>query len=218
MLTGNLPDDTLLQDACKEVADLCVHCHMCRLECPANVDIPKLMLEAKAAYVAPTACTLHDWLLTRIDTLAALAGRLPGIANWALRNPQARWLLEKVDRHRPGPQAAAARAAQLSAAIGPAPAASPAAHRRRESRVLRRHVRQLLRHAAGRGARRRAAAQRHRRLTCRQDQLQAGMPMIAAGRARAGPRRSPSKTSRMLAEAVRQGYTIVATEPSAVLA
>ena len=55
LLDGNLPDDTLLQDVCKEVADLCVHCHMCRLECPANVDIPKLMLEAKAAYVAPTA-------------------------------------------------------------------------------------------------------------------------------------------------------------------
>ncbi len=51
LLSGNLPGDTLLQDACKEVADLCVHCHMCRLECPANVDIPKLMLEAKAAYV-----------------------------------------------------------------------------------------------------------------------------------------------------------------------
>ena len=28
--------------------------------------------------------------------LAALAGRLPGIANWAIGNPQARWLLEKV--------------------------------------------------------------------------------------------------------------------------
>src|SRR5207247_7335054 len=29
LLAGNLPEDTLLQDACKEVADLCVHCHMC---------------------------------------------------------------------------------------------------------------------------------------------------------------------------------------------
>jgi hypothetical protein len=36
---------------------------------------------------------LHERLLTRIDTLASLAGRLPGIANWALANPQARWLL-----------------------------------------------------------------------------------------------------------------------------
>ena len=42
---------------------LCVHCHMCRLECPANVDIPKLMLEAKAAYVNTNGLTLHDRLL-----------------------------------------------------------------------------------------------------------------------------------------------------------
>ena len=40
LISGNLPTDTLLQDVCKEVADLCVHCHMCRLECPTNVDIP----------------------------------------------------------------------------------------------------------------------------------------------------------------------------------
>ncbi|NJM40432.1 MAG: oxidase, partial [Anaerolineae bacterium] len=51
LLAGQLPEDTLLQDVCKEVADLCVHCHMCRIECPANVDVPKMMLEAKASYV-----------------------------------------------------------------------------------------------------------------------------------------------------------------------
>ena len=96
LLTGNLPADTPLQDACKEVADLCVHCHMCRLECPANVDVPKLMMEAKAAYVRTNGASLHDWLLSRIDMLAALAGRLPGVSNWAIANPQARWLLEKV--------------------------------------------------------------------------------------------------------------------------
>src|SRR4029078_10299967 len=27
---------------------------------------------------------------------AALAGRLPGVANWALANPQVRWLMEKL--------------------------------------------------------------------------------------------------------------------------
>ncbi len=41
----------LTSDEFKDVADLCVHCHTCRLECPAGVDIPKLMMEAKAAYV-----------------------------------------------------------------------------------------------------------------------------------------------------------------------
>src|SRR5262249_13548287 len=52
ILTGSLPAGIVLEDECKKIVDLCVHCHMCRLECPANVDIPKLMVEAKADYVA----------------------------------------------------------------------------------------------------------------------------------------------------------------------
>src|SRR5262249_55481964 len=96
LLANQLPEDTLLQDACKEVADLCVHCHMCRLECPATVDIPKLMVEAKADYVRTNGLSFHEWCLTRIELLASVAGRFPGIANWALANPQMRWLLEKA--------------------------------------------------------------------------------------------------------------------------
>ena len=126
---------------------------------------PKLMLEAKAAYVSTNG--LHA------ARLAADADRHAGRASPAgcpasrtgrSRNPQARWLLEKVDRHRPRPQAAAARPPQLPAAIRAAAAAPSAAHERRKDRVLRRHVRQPFRHATRRSARRRAAAQRRRRL------------------------------------------------------
>ena len=60
ILTGTLPAGTVADDAFKEVCDLCVHCHMCRLECPANVDIPKLMAEAKGAYVATGTTVTQD--------------------------------------------------------------------------------------------------------------------------------------------------------------
>ena len=52
IFTGRLDAAELSQDRLKAVADLCVHCHQCRLECPAGVDIPKLMAETKAQYVA----------------------------------------------------------------------------------------------------------------------------------------------------------------------
>ena len=51
----------------------------------------------------------------------------------------------------------------------------------------------------------------------RNDQLHAGMPMIAAG-ALEPARAVAAENVAMLAESVRQGYTIVASEPSAVLA
>jgi Fe-S oxidoreductase len=36
----------------RAVADLCVNCKMCARECPAAVNVPKMMLEAKAADLA----------------------------------------------------------------------------------------------------------------------------------------------------------------------
>ena len=45
LLTGRLDPDQLSKDSLKSIADLCVNCHQCRSECPANVDIPKLVFE-----------------------------------------------------------------------------------------------------------------------------------------------------------------------------
>ena len=50
VLTGQLDRATLASDEFKTVADLCVNCKMCRQECPAGVDIPKLMIEGKGQY------------------------------------------------------------------------------------------------------------------------------------------------------------------------
>ncbi len=215
-LAGNLPEDTLLHDICKEVADLCVHCHMCRLECPANVDIPKLMLEAKAAYVNTNGLTLHDRLLTRVETLAAFAGRLPGIANWAIRNPQARWLMEKVlgiAQGRKLPQLARRSFLQQSAMrrLHHPP--------RTSGEKIVYFVDTYANHFDTQLGEALVAVMRHNGVAVfvRQDQLQAGMPLIAAGALE--PARSiAAQNVMMLAESVRQGYTVVATEPSAVLA
>jgi FAD/FMN-containing dehydrogenase/Fe-S oxidoreductase len=216
VLNGNLPDDTLVQDACKEVADLCVHCHMCRLECPANVDIPKMMLEAKASYVSTNGQPLHDRLLTRIDALASLAGRLPGIANWALGNPQVRWLLEKltgIAQGRKLPRLARRSFLQQSAL-------RRFHHRPRTSgeKVVY-FVDTFANYFDTELAEAFVAVLRHNGVAVfiPKDQLQAGMPMIAAG-AVDRAREVAEQNVAMLAEHVRQGYTIVATEPSAALA
>src|SRR5690606_3304718 len=88
---------TLLKsDALKSVADLCVNCHQCRLECPANVDIPRLMIECKAQYVADNGLSAADWCLTHLDRIASWASMLRPVANWAVGNRNARWLAEKL--------------------------------------------------------------------------------------------------------------------------
>lgn len=96
VVTGQLDPKLLAQDDYKEIADLCVNCHQCRVDCPAGVDIPKLMVEAKAQYNKENGMKISDWLLTRLDWLYKIAGRAPGLTNRMLQSRSARWVLDKV--------------------------------------------------------------------------------------------------------------------------
>jgi FAD/FMN-containing dehydrogenase/Fe-S oxidoreductase len=216
ILTRRLPADEFLDDACKEVADLCVHCHMCRLECPANVDIPKLMLEAKAAYVGTNGQTFHDRILAKIDSLASFAGRLPGLANWALANPQARWLIEKVFGVAQGRKLPrfARRSFLKNAAMRRL--SQPA---KRQTEKVAYFVDTYANHFDTQLAESLVAVLRHNGIGVYVpiDQGESAMPMISQG-ALEPARVVAQRNVALLAEAVRQGYTIVATEPSAVLA
>jgi Fe-S oxidoreductase/FAD/FMN-containing dehydrogenase len=83
-------------DAVRAVADLCVNCKMCALECPGRADIPKLMLEAKAANHAENGLRRAAWFLARIEGLAAIGSRFAPVTNLLLGRTLARWGLEKV--------------------------------------------------------------------------------------------------------------------------
>lgn len=96
VVTGNLSVDMLASDEFKGVADLCVNCHQCRFECPAKVDIPKLMVEAKAQYFAVNGIKVSDWILTRLDLLYRFGGRMPWLTNQMLRSQAARWVIDRV--------------------------------------------------------------------------------------------------------------------------
>ena len=216
VLTGTLPPGTVLEDACKEIVDLCVHCHMCRLECPANVDIPKLMVEAKATYVATNGERLHDWLFARIDMLCRFGSRFSRLANWAVRNRAARWLMEKslgIAQGRKLPR------------FSRRPFLQQAAERRlnRLERGLTDKVLYFIDTYANycdtQLAQSLVAVLEHNgiKVYVPDSQKQAAMPLISQGVLEPA-RHTAEQNVALLAEAVRQGYTIVCTEPSAALA
>src|SRR5438132_7579436 len=84
------------EDDVRAVADLCVNCRMCATECPAHVNIPKLMLEAKAAHIAEHGLDRTDWVLARTELFARLGSAVAPLANALLGSLPARWLLEKL--------------------------------------------------------------------------------------------------------------------------
>ena len=96
LFTQELQPDQLADDELKAVADLCIHCHQCRDECPTEVDIPKLMVEYKAQYVATNGLPFSDWLLSRTDLLASWVVSFRSLANFVIANRRLRWLLERV--------------------------------------------------------------------------------------------------------------------------
>ena len=80
----------------RAVADLCVNCKMCRRECRAGVDVPKLMLEAKAADHVERGFDRTDWMLARVEMLSMLAGNFALTTNLLLGHPLSRWLMEQL--------------------------------------------------------------------------------------------------------------------------
>jgi FAD/FMN-containing dehydrogenase/Fe-S oxidoreductase len=216
VLSGNLDVEMLEGDELKELADTCFQCHQCRLDCPANVDIPKIVTEIKSQYVATNGLTLADLLLSRLDLLAAISSRFPHLANWSLNNPQMRWLFEKATGI-----AGSRRLPRISGQSFLRWAA-----RRRLNRPKRTGGRKVLffvdqyanwhNPLVGRAV---VQVFQHQKVEVYvpSNQSPSWMAKIAMGDVRRA-RKLIEPNLRMLAESVRQGYTIVCIEPSATLA
>jgi len=215
LLSGKLLPQTLESDEMKAVADLCFHCHQCRIDCPASVDIPKLVSEFKAQYTAAHGLSLRDLLLSRIDLLVSVASRFPRISNWGLDNNVARWLLEKTTGISQG-----RRLPRVSRQSFTSWAAKKRLNRPKRSggRKVLYFVDQyanLHNPIVGRAL---TAVLEHQQVDVYvpSNQLPAWMTKISMGDIER-TRKLLIPTIRSLAESVRQGYEIVTTEPSAAL-
>jgi Fe-S oxidoreductase len=212
---GQLDRELLGSEALKEIADLCVNCHQCRLECPAGVDIPKLMIETKAQFIAANGLRPSDWLLARIDLVSSWGSALAPVANWAIRNRQVRWLAEKffgLAHGRKLPRFAARTFMRR-------------ATRKKLTRPTRRSDRKVLyfvdtyaNYFDPQLAEALVAVFEHNGVAVyvHPEQESSGMAMISMGAVEAA-RKLAAHNVPLLAEAIRQGYEIVASEPSAVL-
>jgi Fe-S oxidoreductase len=214
VLAGTLDAKALTGEAVRGVADTCFNCHQCRSDCSAGVDIPALVMELKGAHYAANSAPLSRWLLSRVDALAAVGGAMRPLANWALGNPQARWVMEKTLGIAQGRKLPAFTGNQFLRWAARRGITRPS--RRSGPRVLyfldtyaRRHdpllaqafVAVLERNGIG--------------VFVDPRQVSAGMPLVSEGDLD-GARRLARTNVRVLAEAVRLGYRIVCTEPSAV--
>lgn len=215
ILSGRLDLKELTGDDFKSIADLCTHCHSCRIECPARVDVPRLMSESKGAYVTVNGLRFPEWVAAHLNLFGELGSRLSPAANWALGNRTTRWLMEKalgIAQGRKLPRVSSRPFLRRAA-------------KRRLTRAVRRDGRRVayftdvyanyfdpqLGEALVNILRRNGVA-----VFVPPEQHPSGMPSVAMG-ALEHARYVARKNVAMLAEAVRQGYHVLATEPAAAL-
>jgi FAD/FMN-containing dehydrogenase/Fe-S oxidoreductase len=216
IISGQLPVSIMATDEFKAVADLCVNCHQCRFECPAGVDIPKLMIEAKAQYVIVNGLSVSDWLFARLDLLYEFAGRMPRVTNQMIRSKLARWLMQRflgIAQGRKLPRfsqmsflrwANRNRLSRSNRQLGRKVAFFVDAYVNWNDLELGQAFVKVLQHNGI-------------DVVVPQEQLVSGMSLISDG-VLTRARRLAEKNVELLAEYVRQGFQIVTTEPSAALA
>ena len=214
VLAGTLDPKALSSDAIRALADTCFNCHQCRTDCAAGVDIPALVTELKAAHYAANSIDVGRWLLARVDAISAAAGRSRALANWAIANPQARWLLEKtlgIAAGRKLPPFSGRQFMKWAARRGitrPSRRSGPRVlyfldtyARWHDPLLAQAFVAVLERNGIG--------------VFVDPRQVASGMPLVSEGDVD-GARKLARRNVRVLAEAVRLGYRIVCTEPAAV--
>jgi FAD/FMN-containing dehydrogenase/Fe-S oxidoreductase len=205
----------LAPDEVRAVADLCVNCKMCALECPAHANIPKLMLEAKAANVAEYGLDWKDWFTARAEAFARLAGTFAPLVNLALASKSVRWVLEKLfglSRHRRLPRFALHSFLRRARRQGLT----------RPSRTDRPRVAYFVdvfaNHSDPQIGEATVAVLRHNgfEVYVPDGQRGCGMAALAHGDVEAA-REIAQQNLRVLVEAAREGWPIVCSEPTAAL-
>ena len=69
LISGAVDDGMIYECRLQDVIDHCVGCGSCSRECPSEVNIPKMAIEARARYVERFGPSLHSRLVTAAETL-----------------------------------------------------------------------------------------------------------------------------------------------------
>lgn len=97
LISGRLDyNEYLKSQAFQEVFDLCLNCKNCYLECSSEVNIPKLIMEARIQHYRQTGQPLVNRVLGASEVLGKLGSITPKLTNAFLGTTPLRGLLEKT--------------------------------------------------------------------------------------------------------------------------
>jgi len=95
-MAGQLPLTPSAAKQLKTILGLCVNCKMCSIECPAGVDVSKLIIEARTQLAHQTGFTATELALSHNRWMSVLASAFSPLSNWVMALAIMRWVLEKT--------------------------------------------------------------------------------------------------------------------------
>jgi len=101
--TGRLSDEDFNSSDFKKILDLCINCNLCSAECPSGVDISKLVIVARTEYAKRMGLTKTEIALSKNRYLSKLGSTFAIISNFVTGLLPFKWILEKLagfDRRR----------------------------------------------------------------------------------------------------------------------
>jgi len=94
--TGQLLQEDFESPEFREFLDLCVNCKACSLECPSGVDVSRLMAAARAEYIKHKGLRRAEVALSRNRYLSLLGSIFAPVSNFVMSLPIFKWFLEKI--------------------------------------------------------------------------------------------------------------------------
>ena len=94
--TGQLDDEDLESPQFRKFLDLCVNCKVCQQQCPSGVDISKLMSVVRAEYARRKGLRRADFVLSHNRYLSMLGSIFAPLSNFLMRISIFKWFLEKI--------------------------------------------------------------------------------------------------------------------------
>ncbi|MDR2884115.1 MAG: FAD-binding protein [Deferribacteraceae bacterium] len=96
LISGKIQDKELYSSAFKFVMDRCLNCGSCTKECPSQVNIPKMALEAKSQYVRKFGSPLEHKIVTNFELFGRYTRKLFPIVTPIMRIKAMRKIVEKT--------------------------------------------------------------------------------------------------------------------------